>query len=111
MPHGSFEEFVRASLPALTRYAFTLTGTRADAEDLLQDTLIKVSRAWRRVRSDGNLMAYTRTTMLHLSVSAWRATVRRPRSVPLTDERATAGPARRFVDRHRHDPRVPKLKS
>lgn len=80
----SFEEFVRANLPTLSRYAYALTGTVHAGEDLLQDTLVKVSRAWRRVRKDGNPLAYARTVMLHTYLSAWRALLRRPRTVQLT---------------------------
>ena len=84
MPDGSaFDEFVRNSLPALTRYAYSLTGDRAEAEDLLQDTLVKVSRAWRRIRADGNPLAYARTAMLRTFLSAWRGLLHRPRHIPL----------------------------
>jgi len=84
MPDGwAFDEFVRSSLPALTRYAYSLTGDRAEAEDLLQDTLLKVSRAWRRIRADGNPLAYARTAMLRTYLSAWRSLLHRPRHVPL----------------------------
>jgi len=87
MPDGSaFDEFVRNSLPALARYAYSLTGDRAEAEDLLQDTLVKVSRAWRRIRADGNPLAYARTAMLRTYLSAWRSLLHRPHPVPLDDE-------------------------
>src|SRR5262249_29906723 len=87
MPDGlAFDEFVRNSLPALTRYAFSLTGDRTEAEDLLQDTLVKVSRAWRRIRADGNPLAYTRTAMLRTYLSAGRSLLHRPRHVPLDQD-------------------------
>ena len=95
MPDGwAFDEFVRTSLPALTRYAYSLTGNRAEAEDLLQDTLLKVSRAWRRIRDDGNPLAYARTAMLRTYLSAWRSLLHRPRHVPLDNDlpRAAADP-------------------
>jgi RNA polymerase sigma-70 factor (sigma-E family) len=100
MPEGtdlSFEEFVRGSLPGLTRYAFLLTGQRHAGEDLVQDTLVKVSLAWRRVRKEGNPLAYARTTMLHTYLSWWRALRRRPASVALPEEWA-APDAYRAVD-------------
>jgi RNA polymerase sigma-70 factor (sigma-E family) len=95
MPDGwAFDEFVRNSLPALNRYAYSLTGDRAEAEDLLQDTLLKVSRAWRRIRADGNPLAYARTAMLRTYLSAWRSLLHRPRQVPLDHDlpRAAADP-------------------
>jgi RNA polymerase sigma-70 factor (sigma-E family) len=88
VPEESFDEFVHASLPMLSRYANALTGSAHAGEDLVQDTLVKVSRAWRRVRADGNPTAYTRKVMLHTYLSAWRGLLRRPRTVPLSEDRA-----------------------
>jgi RNA polymerase sigma-70 factor (sigma-E family) len=92
VPDRSFEEFVRTSLPALGRYAFALTGGVQAGEDLVQDTLVKVARAWRRVRADGQPMAYARVVMLRTYVSNWRYAMRRPRTVPLVDDRAGPDP-------------------
>jgi RNA polymerase sigma-70 factor (sigma-E family) len=90
VPEESFDEFVHASLPMLSRDANALTGSAQAGEDLVQDTLVKVSRAWRTVRGDGNPTAYTRKVMLHTYLSAWRALLRRPRTVPLSGD--WAGP-------------------
>jgi RNA polymerase sigma factor (sigma-70 family) len=68
----SFDEFVRHNLPALARYAHVLTGSRHAAEDLLQDTLLRVTSAWPRVREDGHPLGYTRTAMVRLHVSRLR---------------------------------------
>lgn len=54
MPDPSFGDFVGESLPALGRYAYALTGNVHAAEDLVQDTLVKLSGVWSRVRRDGN---------------------------------------------------------
>jgi RNA polymerase sigma-70 factor (sigma-E family) len=83
----TFEEFARASMPALGRYAYALTGTVDAGEDLVQDTLVKVSRAWRRMRTDEHPLAYARVVMLRTYLSAWRALARRPRMVPLHEDR------------------------
>jgi RNA polymerase sigma-70 factor (sigma-E family) len=74
----SFADFVSASLPTLTRYAFALTGERHAAEDLVQDTLVRLYGAWRRVRHDGNPIGYARAVMFRTYVSRWRARRRRP---------------------------------
>jgi RNA polymerase sigma-70 factor (ECF subfamily) len=37
-----FEKLIRPQLPALYRYAFRLSGSRDDAEDLVQDLLIRL---------------------------------------------------------------------
>lgn len=78
MPDQDFADFVGTSLPTLTRYAYALTGERHAAEDLVQDTLVKLSRGWRRVRRDGNPMGYARTAMFRAYISGWRARKRSP---------------------------------
>jgi RNA polymerase sigma-70 factor (sigma-E family) len=85
MADAAFEDFVRASLPTLGRYARALTGSAQGAEDLVQDTLVKVARAWRRIDSDGDPAGYARTIMFRTHVTAWRALRRRPATEQLTD--------------------------
>jgi RNA polymerase sigma-70 factor (sigma-E family) len=94
----SFEEFVHASLPALSRHAYALTGGADAGQDLLQDTLVKVARAWRRIRREGNPLAYTRTVMLNTYLSAWRALRRRGVVVPYDEDASTAGDAYAQID-------------
>jgi RNA polymerase sigma factor (sigma-70 family) len=84
VPDGSFEQFTRDALPALSRYAYALAG-RDDGADLVQDTLVKVAGAWRRVHTDGNPIGYARTVMFRTYVSRWRLNRRRP-TVALGDD-------------------------
>jgi RNA polymerase sigma-70 factor (sigma-E family) len=46
---ADYENFVRALLPRLLRYATMLTGEREQAADLVQDVLVKVYRRWSRI--------------------------------------------------------------
>ena len=46
---ADYENFVRALLPRLLRYATMLTGEREQAADLVQDALVKVYRRWSRI--------------------------------------------------------------
>ncbi|WP_459717635.1 SigE family RNA polymerase sigma factor [Actinophytocola sp. KF-1] len=46
---ADYEDFVRAQLPRLLRYATMLTGEREQAADLVQDVLVKVYRRWSRI--------------------------------------------------------------
>jgi RNA polymerase sigma-70 factor (sigma-E family) len=46
---ADYENFVRAHLPRLLRYATMLTGEREQAADLVQDVLVKVYRRWSRI--------------------------------------------------------------
>ncbi|HEU4420984.1 MAG TPA: SigE family RNA polymerase sigma factor [Pilimelia sp.] len=88
MPASGFAEFVDDSLPALSRYAYALTGNVHAGEDLLQDTLVKLAGAWRRVRHDGNPLGYARAVMFRTYVSRWRVTRRRPVLQEYRDEPA-----------------------
>ena len=78
MSDQSFADFVGDSLPALGRYAYALTGDVHAAEDLVQDTLVKLSGVWSRVRRDGNPRGYARAVMFRTFVSRWRMVRRRP---------------------------------
>lgn len=67
-----FREFVAALSPSLLRTAYLMTGTRADAEDLLQTALAKAYVSWRRVRAADSPEAYVRRVMLNARTSSWR---------------------------------------
>lgn len=64
-----FEAEFLPSLPALMAVASRLTGTRTEAEDLVQDTLLKAYRSRRQYRAGTNprawLMAILRNTFLN----------------------------------------------
>lgn len=47
---GDFDTFVRSTYPGLVGVATALTGTVHDAEDLVQDTMLKAFVHWKRVR-------------------------------------------------------------
>lgn len=79
MPDPKFDDFVGESLPALSRYAYVLTGNIHAGEDLVQDTLVKLAGAWGRVRRDGNPLGYARAVMFRTFVSRWRVLRRQPR--------------------------------
>ncbi|GAB4003103.1 SigE family RNA polymerase sigma factor [Nocardioides ultimimeridianus] len=66
----SFEEYVAVRRGALLRSAYLLTGSHADAEDLVQVALIKVVPHWRRIADDPD--AYVRRVLVRESISRWR---------------------------------------
>lgn len=72
-----FTAFVAARQGALLRYAYLLTGNRAQAEDLLQTTLVKVYLAYDRISDRGSLEAYTKAALVRNNVSWWRRASRR----------------------------------
>ncbi len=65
-----FEAFVTARYGALLRTAYLLTGDHHDAEDLLQQSLIKAVGAWGRLEGDPE--PYVRTILVRQNVSRWR---------------------------------------
>ena len=67
-----FRRFVQARWPALVRTAYLLTGDRGRAEDLVQQTLVKVHRRWSHIASAESPYAYTRAALVNESTSWWR---------------------------------------
>ena len=67
-----FRTYVVGRSPALLRTAYLLTGSRADAEDLLQTALAKTYLAWDRIRDREALDGYVRRVMVNTQTSWWR---------------------------------------
>jgi RNA polymerase sigma-70 factor (sigma-E family) len=100
----TFEEFAAVRLPALLRYAHMLTGDPHEAQDLVQDTLVRVQLKWWRVRRADRPELYVRRMLTNVYLG-WRRHARWKRDV-LTGDPATAGggpatpdPAARTVER------------
>lgn len=55
---------------ALVRTAYLLTGSREDAEDLVQTTLARCVPAWKRIHGDPE--PYVRTVLVRENISRWR---------------------------------------
>jgi RNA polymerase sigma-70 factor (sigma-E family) len=66
-----FDEFVAGSLPALLRFGHVLTGSPQEAEELVQEALVRSLRRWRRIRADDPL-AYVRRVMVNTHITHWR---------------------------------------
>lgn len=86
----SFLVYVRERVAALSRIAFLLTGDRHLAEDLVQDTLLRVVGRWARVAAGGDPDAYVRRILYHQHVTAWRR--HRGRTVHVARPPELAGP-------------------
>ena len=65
-----FEAFVAARYAALLRTAYLLTGDHHDAEDLLQQCLVRAVSAWQRI--DGDPERYVRAILVRANVTRWR---------------------------------------
>src|ERR1700743_1712538 len=68
----TFGEYVRARGHVLLRAAQAMTGNRADAEDLLQATLVKAYQSWDRIDDQAALDTYVRRVMVNTHISGWR---------------------------------------
>ncbi|MFY1688339.1 RNA polymerase sigma factor [Plantactinospora sp. WMMB782] len=83
MAQGAFsdaEEFARARLDALRRFAYLISGSAAEADDLAQIAVVEVWQRW--PKAGQNPEAYARQVIVTRNVSRWR---RWRREVP-TDE-------------------------
>jgi RNA polymerase sigma-70 factor (sigma-E family) len=62
---------------ALSRAAYLLTGDRSQAEELVQNALVKAAVRWRRLATGGDPEAYVRKIMVNDHISWWRRFARR----------------------------------
>ncbi len=62
-----FDEFVAASAESLLRTAHLITWDASEAEDLVQECLLKVARRWPRVRRMEQPLAYARRVLINLT--------------------------------------------
>jgi len=83
-----FEEFVAGALPRLLRFAHLLTGSGAEAEDLVQTALARSWRAWRSGRIE-DPQAFVRKVMINRHAT-WRRRGGRETVVANVPDRATA---------------------
>jgi RNA polymerase sigma-70 factor (sigma-E family) len=72
-----FAAYVRDRGEAHLRAAVLLTGDWHAAQDLVQASLVKLYRAWPKLRPDGDPDAYLRRIMVNTQRSWWRARWRR----------------------------------
>ncbi|MBV8218306.1 MAG: SigE family RNA polymerase sigma factor [Solirubrobacterales bacterium] len=75
---ADFDAFVTASTDSLTRTAYLIVWEVPEAEDLVQETLLKVADRWHRVRRMEHPVAYARRILVNLALDdASRRTRRR----------------------------------
>lgn len=73
----TFEDYAAVAWPRLFRRAYLLAGNHADAEDLAQQTLIKVHGAWARVNRSDVPDAYVMRILANTFLSSKRPKGRR----------------------------------
>ena len=94
---ASFDEFVRAHAGGLLRTACLITWDDAEAEDLVQECLLRVCRRWRRVKGMEKPVAYARRILINLALAGGDRRDRRRRELDgpgFDEELSIAGNAR-----------------
>jgi RNA polymerase sigma-70 factor (sigma-E family) len=74
---AEFERFVAESTRPLLRAAYLVVGDVAEAEDVVQECLIKVARRWPRVRTMDHPLAYARRVLINVALDGSHGRVRR----------------------------------
>jgi len=69
---ADFRDYVAGASPALLRVGYLMTGSHADAEDLVQTALAKTYLAWPRIRDREAVDGYVRRVMVNTRTSWWR---------------------------------------
>jgi RNA polymerase sigma-70 factor (sigma-E family) len=69
---AGYTGFVTANWDRYLRVARLLTGDPHDAEELLQDSLVKLYLRWSRVSSRGDAAAYLHRMLVNGNISWWR---------------------------------------
>ena len=87
-----FDSWVAARGPALLRLAYTLTGNRADAEDVVQEALARALARWGRISKVGDVDAYVRRMVVNAHTSWWRRFRRRESPVELVRDSVAPEP-------------------
>ncbi len=69
MPSGDLDAFLAARWSSMFRLACLLTGSPAEAQDLLQESMEKVCLRWSRIAGSELPEAYVRRLMVNTLVS------------------------------------------
>ncbi len=78
-----FEREALVHLDVLYRVALRLTGNPSDADDLVQETMLKAYRAWDQYEKGTNAKAWLLTILRHAFINEYRRKTRHPETVDL----------------------------
>jgi len=83
--------FVESAWQRHLRLALLLTGDRWQAEELLQDSLVRIYERWRKLAQHDDLHAYLRRALANNHTSMWRRRRRESLVADVPDRAAAAG--------------------
>jgi RNA polymerase sigma-70 factor (sigma-E family) len=92
-----FSEFVRANTAALLRTGYLLTGNAGAAEELVQDTLVRLYPKWHRVQAAELPLAYVRRSLANAYINDRRRPVNHDLRFDVLPERADEHDATSFI--------------
>jgi RNA polymerase sigma-70 factor (sigma-E family) len=78
---ADFDKFVAAHADDLLRTAYLIVWDEGEAEDLVQECLLKVARRWPRVRRMEQPQAYARRILVNLALDGARRRAQRRREL------------------------------
>src|SRR2546426_7558456 len=78
---ATFEREALVHLDSLYRVALRLTGNAADADDLVQETMLKAYRAWDQYEKGTNAKGWLLTILRHAFINEYRRRTRHPETV------------------------------
>src|SRR6266540_3142541 len=78
---ASFEREALVHLDSLYRVALRLTGNPAEADDLVQETMLKAYRAWHQYERGTNAKGWLLTILRHAFINEYRRRTRHPETV------------------------------
>jgi RNA polymerase sigma-70 factor (sigma-E family) len=87
----SFVAFVESAWQRHLRLAVLLTGNRSQAEELLQDSLVRMYERWRKLSRRDDLHAYLRRALVNNHTSVWRRRRRENLVADVPEPAATDG--------------------
>ena len=97
---ASFEREALPHLDSLYRVALRLTGNAAEADDLVQETMLKAYRAWHQFEKGSNAKGWLLTILRHAFINEYRRRTRHPETVDLD----AIEPSSVFADVQDEDP-------
>jgi RNA polymerase sigma-70 factor (sigma-E family) len=84
-----FERFVTDRSGSLLQTAYLMAGNLAEAEDLVQETLLRVARHWPKVRTREYPAAYARRVLVNVALDGAERRARRAGELAASDSDAT----------------------
>lgn len=95
-----FRDFFDLEFPRLRDFAYVLTGSWSEAEELAQEAMVRTLRAWQRIRERDNPAVYARTVLVNRRRTLFRRSKLAERhEVVVEQERAHRPPSDDVEDR------------